>query len=102
MVIFLSIQVQTSGLHSHPHISPWVRIMFTCPGALIQQSLQAFMTLEVSAGYPGLSWLGCFGRKEDSLEHRPANRDSLGAAGTSLACAPISDTPRTEEAGELI
>lgn len=91
-MIFLSIQVQTSSLHSHP----------LAPEALIQQNLQASMTLKVSGGYPGPSWLGHFGRKRESLEHSPANTDSLGAPGISLTCAPTSDTPRTREAGEMI
>lgn len=60
------------------------------------------MTLKVSVGFPGPSWLRHFGRKGESLEHSPANWDSMGAPGTSLACAPTSDTPRTGEAGEVI
>lgn len=102
MVIFLSIQVQTSSLCSHARILLWDRILFTCPWSSNSAKTSGFYDAKSFSGLPSPSWLGHFERKGESLEHSPANRNSLEAPGPSLACAPTSDIPRTGEDEEVI
>lgn len=92
MGIFLSIQAQNK------HFLSTGTELYS--NLLIQQSLWAFTTQKGAGDYPSPSWLGCFGGKKANLS--PANRDILGAPGTSLACIWVSDTHRTGEAGEEI